>query len=104
MLETALRVLTQAVSDDPIEIVRDAFQRFRLLVQNGGERGDSAVTLEGAPPGHHFVKHGSEGEDVRAGIDGLALGLLGRHVGDGAQDGAFLGGGLHGSRFSFGGG
>ena len=35
---------------------------------------------KGALPGAHFVQHGTQGVDVRSGIDSLAFHLFGRHV------------------------
>ena len=58
----------------------------RLFVQNGGHDGDSGISGEGAPSAEHFVKNKTKRENIRARIHGLGLGLLGRHVGGGAQD------------------
>ena len=48
------------------------------------------AALEGAPAGDHLVKNRAEGKNIGAAIDLPALGLLGRHVGHGADDGAFF--------------
>lgn len=47
---------------------------------------------EGQLAGEHFVEHTAKRPNIGALIDGFALGLLGRHVGGGAQDHAGLGG------------
>ena len=51
--------------------------------------------IEGETAGGHLIKHCSEAEQVGAGVEGLAAGLLGRHVGDGAVGRA--GAGEHGA-------
>lgn len=67
------------------------WERRGLFVQDGGHDGDGGIPGEGAPSAQHFVKHQTERENIRAGVDGLRFGLLGRHVGGGAEDGAGLG-------------
>ena len=47
--------------------------------------------LEQPLAGEHFVEHHAEGPDVGAFVYRLAFGLLGRHVGGGAEDHAGLG-------------
>ncbi len=47
--------------------------------------------VEGDPPGEHLEEHAAEGVDVGACVHGLAAGLLGRHVGGGAEHDAGLG-------------
>ena len=44
------------------------------------------VALEGPAAGQHLVEHAAERPDVGALVDRLALGLLRRHVGRGAED------------------
>ncbi len=51
--------------------------------RHGGHRRFAA---KGAPPADHLVEQGAEGEDIGPAVDGLGLGLLGRHVGGGARD------------------
>jgi hypothetical protein len=46
--------------------------------------------VKSTPAGHHLVEHHSEREDVRARIHRFAFGLLGGHVGHGAQQRAFV--------------
>jgi hypothetical protein len=43
------------------------------------------VSRERLAAGQHFVQHETEGEDVGAGVGGLALRLLRRHVGHGSH-------------------
>jgi len=50
---------------------------FRFLLQNGRGYAEFALALKGAASGHHFVEHGAEGKDVAAGIDFVAVHLLG---------------------------
>ena len=83
-LEALLRVLLEAVQDDPVERGR---QRLALL---GGRRGvlledrvhrlDGRVALGTRGARQHLVEHDAEREDVGAVIDGLPAHLLGRHV------------------------
>ena len=47
--------------------------------------------VKGGSAGDHLVEHDPERVDVAAGVDGLALGLLGREVGGRAHDRAGLG-------------
>ena len=44
------------------------------------------VAFEQAASGEHFAEHDAEGPDVGALVDGLAAGLLGAHIGGGAED------------------
>ena len=46
---------------------------------------------KGTMPVAHFVEDGAERKEVAAGVEFFALGLLGRHVGDGADGGAGTG-------------
>ena len=52
------------------------------------------VALERPLAGRHLVEQDAEREDVGAAVDRKPLRLLGRHVGDGADDAAVLGDGL----------
>jgi hypothetical protein len=58
--------------------VRTACSVSKVLLRRNG----------GWPPSEHFVYHRAEGEEVGAGIDGLAVDLFGRHVARGADDDA----------------
>ena len=57
-----------------------------ILRDDGDDRLGDVFAVEGPRAGEHFEEHGAEGPDVGAAIDGLALGLLRRHVGGRAQD------------------
>ena len=73
-------------------------QRRGLAVEDGGQGAGRGILLERGPARHHLVEHTAEAEHVRARIDGLALGLLRRHVLRRAHD-SFLGnGGFAGGR------
>ena len=67
------------------EIGVDAHGGSRLAVQDGVEDDGGGVAAEGNDAGGHLVQHSAEGEQVAAGIEFLALGLLRRHVGDRAD-------------------
>ena len=77
-------ILGHGGHDDGLVLGRDR------LVDGRGQRGVltyvlvgdgyRAVTGKGGASGDHFVQHDAERVDVAAGIDGLALGLLGRKV------------------------
>lgn len=63
-----------------------AQRRRRFVVQDlvGDEGGGCAAERGGT--GRHFIEHGAERKQVGAGIQFLATHLLGRHVGEGADD------------------
>jgi hypothetical protein len=87
-LKPLLRSFLEAASHNPIEGGRHAevaWQFARLAMEHVCEHIHSSVAFEGAPSAQHLVEHGSQSEDVRARIDGLAARLLGRHVADGAD-------------------
>ena len=67
-----------------------AGRRDRLLHVFVGDR-HRRVAGERRPPGDHLVEHDPERVEVGAGIDVLALRLLGREVGGGPHDRAGLG-------------
>ena len=58
----------------------------RFEVQNRADERGLARSRERALAGDHLVQHRAEGEDVGAGIDVVALQLLGRHVGQRAEN------------------
>jgi hypothetical protein len=88
-------VLLEALLDDVIESGRregtQGGDGRRLLSQNRGDQRRLALAGKGLAPGRHFVKHGAERENVRAGVGLSALELLGRHVLERPQDRSFLG-------------
>ena len=60
-------------------------------MQDGIEDGSGRVALERKTASSHFVEDDAEGEEVSAGVEFLAKGLFGRHVGDSAEGGAGAG-------------
>ena len=60
-------------------------------IENGIEDKSGGVAAEGQRSRSHFVEHGAEGEQIRAGVEFLAANLFGRHVGHGAESGAGTG-------------
>src|SRR5262249_55111852 len=78
-LETLWGLLLQTPAYD----VGDERRRndlWRLRACDGGERVHSRRAGKRAPAGQHFVEHCTEGEDVGARVEGLALCLFRRHV------------------------
>src|SRR5262245_25006515 len=69
-MKAALRVLLEAVPDDPIEAGRNLTIRCRqirrLLREDRAHRVGGRVATEGALPREHLVEDCSEAEDVRA--------------------------------------
>ncbi len=94
-VEALLGVLLEAVADDPVEPRRDVLvgerEIRRILPQDRRHRLGRRVGVEGAPAREHLVQDRSEGEDVGAGVGGLALHLLRRHVAERAEHDARLG-------------
>ncbi len=70
--------------------------RLGILLEDRRGGLDAGRSAERSLPGQHLVEDDTEGEDVRAVIGGLALHLLGRHVGDGAEQAT--GSGIEGRR------
>jgi hypothetical protein len=95
-LVSPVTVFGEHAADDAGEFGWRFTERFGLGGGDGDESCSKVVAGKGAAAAEHFVEDGAEAEDVAAGIDGFALGLLGGHVGSGAGDFAFLadGGGL----------
>ena len=83
------RVLGQSLADDAFDLLRETrsqlLHRPRLLVDDGVEHGPFAVPAERKRPGGHLVEDDAERPDVGAGVDVLARGLFGGHVGDRAD-------------------
>jgi len=61
-----------------------------LFFENGGGDGELALACKGALSGERFVEDGAKRENVAAAVELLALDLLGRHVLESADDGAFF--------------
>ena len=61
------------------------------FAQNGGHGAHGAVRLERGAAGGHFVQHRAKAEDIGPGVHEFPFGLLGRHIGGRAKDGAFQG-------------
>ena len=58
----------------------------RFAAQDRGERLADVFAIEGSPAGQQSGKDTPEGPHVATLVDAAALGLLGRHVGRGAED------------------
>ena len=67
------------------------FVEVRVVSQDAGDRLLRGLALVRWRPGQHLVEHAAERPDVGAPVHHLTRGLLGRHVGRGAQDDAHLG-------------
>ncbi len=52
-------------------------ERWWGVFEDGSHGVGGGFSLERAAPGDHFVKDGAEGEDVAAGVGGLASDLFG---------------------------
>jgi hypothetical protein len=61
-------------------------RQIGLVLEHRGQDGREAGAGEGAPPGERLVEARAERPDVGAGVGGLALGLLRRHVRRGAEE------------------
>src|SRR5262245_28938785 len=82
-----LRIFDEAPLHDPAKTLRHRRrQRRRLVAGDGGEDLDRAVTAKRSFTREHLEEEDAEGEEIRAHVDGLALRLLGRHVGRRAED------------------
>lgn len=57
----------------------------RQVVQQLVENDGGGRTCEGVASSRQFVKDDAQGKDIAARVERLATGLLGRHVGDGAE-------------------
>ena len=67
------------------EIGVDADGGSRLAIQDGVEDDGGGVAAERHDAGRHLVEHSPEGEEVAAGVEFFAFGLLRRHVRDRAE-------------------
>ncbi len=85
----ALAILLEQPADDVLErrddVGVDRARRHRDAIQDLVEDDRRRLALEGLDAGRHLVHHHAEREEVAALVDGLAAGVLGRHVGDGAD-------------------
>jgi hypothetical protein len=94
-LVAVLGSLLERALDHPRERLRDVVAqlagRARRVLQDRGQDGQVGVAAERPLPGGHLVEDDAEGEDVGAVVDGQALGLLRRHVGDRPHDAPVLG-------------
>ena len=61
-----------------------------VLAEHRDEQVGHVLAVKRPPAGEHLVEHDAERPDVRALVDRAALGLLGRHVGRGAENHAHL--------------
>ncbi len=97
-METRLGILFQAMLHDALQRRRNIAiglaEVGRILLEDGAHGVGRRLAVEGALAGEHLVENGAEGEDVGAGIDGLAANLLGRHIARGAQHHAGFGVGV----------
>ena len=94
-LEALRRVLLEATRDEAVERGGNAGRALRglrrMVPEDRGHRLAGRRPRERASPRQHLVEDGAEGEDVAAGVGGLAPDLLGRHVARPSQDDAGLG-------------
>ena len=86
------RILLDAVPDDFFErrwqIRFELHELRRLFAQDRRHGLGGGVAPERSAAGQHFIEHGPEREEIRAGIDRLVPHLFRRHVTDRADDGA----------------
>ena len=91
---TALGVLGQQLEGQALGLLRHRAalgERRRLLVADGLEQGQVVAATERRPAGQHLVEDATQRPEVAALVDLHAAGLLGRHVGDGADCRARIG-------------
>jgi hypothetical protein len=93
-LPAVVRILGEALFHHPLEHRRNhrLMHRDRLgfAVHDGGGQRGLILGEKGALAGEDFVEYAAEGENIRPGVGGLALQLLGSHVLQRADNGAFL--------------
>src|SRR5579883_1311019 len=89
VLVAQVAVFLERLGDDVLElgweIGIEADGGHRSAIKDGLENEGRGVAAEGQRARGHLVECGAEGEQVGAAIKFLAPGLLGRHVGDGAE-------------------
>ena len=80
VLPPALGVFTQAAGESLCYVrgkrIVDLSGRLWILVEDGCQRGHTGFPAEGLLAREHLVENGAEGENVGAGVDFFALGLL----------------------------
>ena len=87
VVEATVGILPQATGNDPLKVAGNVGAgRRRVLVDHGSQRGDARVAAKCGAASDHFVENGAERKHIRARVDRLSLGLLGRHVCDGSDD------------------
>ena len=93
-LPTIIGIFDQAAPNGVLKRRRSKWFKtrdgLRLFFQNRRGNAELAFAGEGALAGQHLVEHSTEREDVAAAIDFFAFDLFGRHVLEGANNGAFL--------------
>src|SRR5262249_54599548 len=80
-----LGIAREAAREELAVARRDAVQ-IDLLLEHSAEHLYGVFAIEEAVAGEHFVGDDAEGPDVGAAVDFLSAGLLGRHIGGGAQE------------------
>src|SRR5436190_12138095 len=77
-------VLCEAALDNSFELDGDFgpyLSGWRwILAQNEGERCQWCVAMKRPLTAEHFIQHNPQSENVRAGVNGQALGLFRRHI------------------------
>ena len=91
-LVAELAIFLEGFVEDVLQVGRevavDGSGRWGMVVEELVEDDGAGGSAEGVVCGGHFVEDNAEGEEVAAGVEEFAAGLLGRHVGDGAEGGA----------------
>lgn len=94
-LVAVFALLLEALVDDELQglghIGIESADEFGALLDDGEEQEAGGVTLEGGFAGSHFVENDAEGEEVGAGVERTAEGLLRRHIGGRAESGETAG-------------
>ena len=91
--EAAHRIALEAASDedfDPGRCLLREVGEIDLRAEHGGQRMGDRLAVEQPLAGQQLVQHDAEGPDVAAAVGRLAGGLLGTHVGGGAENHAGL--------------